>query len=371
MPKYINKYTNPVYANDTVFSPNQEVETINSIDNRAFVIGTVLETYAIVPGSDALLLRFNDETAWTTVALTNGPARTAAQIAIDINAAYGSTVASSEGGKVRIDAPVVTNVSSAIYIATVGMGSTAATLLGLATAAVNPVANISLQAFLLSQNAQTYNITTANNTFIFKVNNNSSWITATLTTGPARKASEIAADLNYAYEVATALTDRIAEASTPVLLGGATYVKLIAPVYNNFQSKLYIKSTGNTALTVLGFTGDNFEPVAHSHFPTLVKTSELPLYNPIISETKLTFGGAGTQYYYLIDPDECAELSFIRVSGGGGITFTCYIENILNTPPFTLAANETFGINLQRYRITRIVIVANMAGNLTIREIKG
>jgi len=371
VPKYLNNYSNPIYYGNTTFAPNQEVETYDNLANQANIVNSILETYNIAGGvNDVLLIRFNEETAWTTVTLTAGAARTAAQIVTDINTAYGSVVSYAEGGRVRISAPIVSNVLNAIYIATALMGSTAAATLGFATDGADPVAVSALQAFKLSQNAELYNVTTANNTFIFKVNNGD-WVTATLTTGVGRTAAQIVTDINSAYEAATADATKVALAVIPVTIGGNVHVKLIAPIYNNFQSKLYIKSTGNTALVLLGFTGDNFDPVAESNYPTLVKTAELPQYNPIISETILTFAAAGTQYFYLTNPALCAELQFIRATIGAGATFTCYLESTSNTPPFTLKADETFGINLQRNTITKIIITASAAGNLTIRELKG
>ena len=373
MPKYVNNAAVPVYFNGTVFVPNQEVETYDTLENRAFIVGTVLQNYAIVLNvNDTLYLRFNEEDAWAVVTLTPGAARTAAQIVTDINTAYGSVVASVEGGKVRIEAPLVSNILNAVYNATISAQSTAAcATLGLPSDDVNPISVASLQAFISGQNSETYNITTANNTFIFKVNENSNWITATLTTGAARTAAQIAADINLAYETATADANKIAFAVKPLAGGVEVYVKLLAPVYNNYQSKIYIKSTGNTSLTVLGFTGDNFTPVAQSLFPSLIKTSELPLYNPIISETIITFAAAGTQFFYLTDPDLCRELQLLRVTIAAGFSFTCYIDNVTNTPPFTLKADETFGINLQKIRVTRLIITASAAGNFTIRELKG
>jgi len=261
---------------------------------------------------------------------------------------------------------------NAIYIGAISAQSIAAcATLGFPDDPSTPVVCVSLQAFIFSQNISTYNITDANNTFIFKVNENSNWITATLTTGAARTAAEIAADINLAYETATADANKIAFAVESITGSGEIYVKLLAPIYNNYQSKLYIKSTGNTALAVLGFTGDNFAPVAQSLFPSLIKTAELPLYNPIISETVITFAAAGTQYFYLTDPDLCSELQLLRVTIAAGFAFTCYIDNTTNTPPFTLKADETFGINLQKIRVTRLIITASAAGNLTIRELKG
>jgi len=370
MPKYINKLSQPVYYGNVAFAPNQEVQTLDTLDTAAFIVGSVVETYnIIVATNDVLLIRFNEETAWTTVTLSPGAAQTAANIVADINFAYGAIVASDEGGKVRIDAPIVNSILNAIYIATVGMGSTAATTLGLPTAAVDPVDVVALQAFKISQNAEPYNITVNNNTFIFKVNNNQNWITAILTPVVGRTAAQIATDINTAYEEAIADANKIAFAVVPITIGGNVHIKLLAPSYNNFQSKLYIKSTGNTALSILGFIGDNFNPVAESLFPSLIKTSELPLYNHLVGETTLTFAGAGTKIHYLVNPNECRILKFIRATGIGNI-FTCYIENVLNTPPFTIATGETFEFNLRNYRISKVIITAGAAGNLTIRELK-
>ena len=205
-----------------------------------------------------------------------------------------------------------------------------------------------------------------NNTFIFRVNRGD-WITSTLTIGATQSAADIATDINTAYETVTAENTKIASVIT---IDGSDYVKLIAPTYNNFQSKLYIKSTLNTALTVLGFTGDDYEPISKSFYPSLVKTSDLPLYNPMIGETILTFGAAGTQYYYIIDPDNCGEIDLIRVSGGGGIKFTVYLESTANTPSYTLVVLETLGIDLSSVRLSKLVIVSNGIGTITVRELK-
>ncbi len=373
MPRYINNSSNPISYNSTTFISNQEVETFDTLDNRAIVVGTVAQNYAIIGGvNDTLYIRFNEETAWTVIALTAGAARTAAQIVTDINTAYGSVVASVEGGKVRLDAPVISNTLNSIYIGALSAQSTAAiATLGWPSDPVNPVACSSLQAFMISQNFSPYNITVNNNTFIFKVNENSNWITATLTTGAARTAAQIVSDINLAYEIATADAKKVAFDIVPVTIDTSIYVKLLAPIYNNFRSKIYIKSTDNTALTVLGFTGDNFIPVAQSSFPSLTKTSELPLYNPISAETVLTFAAAGTQHHYITDPAGCKEVQIIRTTIAAAFAFTCYIESVSNTPPFTLKSDETFSINLINRRVSKLIVTAGAAGNLTIRELKG
>lgn len=370
MPTYINNYGQPVYYGNVVFAPNQEIKTYDTLDNRAFITGTISEPFNIGPANEVLMIRFNDETAWTTITLTNGAAQAAADIVADINAVYGSTVAYDEGGRVRIEAPVVSNISNTVYIALAATGSTAAATLGLVTNDVNPIASEVMEAFHIGILPSTYNIAANTNTFIFKFNNSLNWITVTLTIGVARTAAQIASEINTAYEVATADATKVAQAIVPIA-GGSTYIKLTAPIYNNTKSKVYIKSTGNTALGVLGFSSSDLYPISESSFPSLIRTSELPLYNPIIAETVVTFTAVGTQYYYITNPESVKELQFIRVGGGGGIVFTCYIESLLNTPPFTLTANETFTINLQNYRISRIIILANMAGNLTIREVEG
>lgn len=369
MPTYKNNLAQPVYFGDDVFVPNQEIKTFNTLDNVAFVVGSVLATYDIQTGiSDVLYIRFNQETTWTVVTLTSGGTQAVSDIVTDINTAYGATVASDDGQRVRISAPVKNNVLSAVYIGTVGVGSTAAATLGLTTDAVNPVSLVALQAFVYSSHAQTYNITANNNTFIFKVNNYLSWITATLTIGATQTAADIVADINLAYETATADTTKIASAIVPVT-AGSTYVKLAAPIYNNFRSKLYIKSTDNTALSVLGFSGDDFKPIVRSRYPSLVKISELPMHNPMLSETLVTFAAAVTQNYYLINPERCRELSLCRVSGGGGIKFTVYLEDVSNTPPYTLVVLESVSINLEKIRITKLVITSNGVGTITVREL--
>ena len=363
MPRYINTLSNPVNYNNTAFIPNQEVETYDTLDTSSFVIGTELETYNIVAGvSDVLDIRFNDEDVWTTITLTAGIAQSAADVVADIEAIYPG-IASDEGGRVRIDVSVVSNIFNAIYI---GTTSTSAAILGFLTDDVNPISCVSLQAFKISQNAEPYNVTASDNTFIFKANNGE-WATAVLTIGAARTAAEIAAELNYAYESATTDATKVALAVTPIV-GGGTYLKLLAPIYSNTKSVLYIKSTNNTALSLLGFVGDDYNAVARSLYPSLFKTADLPLYNPILNEETLTFAGIGTQYYYLSNPNECRVLQLFRTSLAVGETFSCYVESTSNTPAFTLAKDEKFEINSKNTRITRLIIVASAAGSLTIRE---
>ena len=369
MPKYINKSTVPIYYGNTVFVPNKEAQTYNVIPVRAFTVGSVAETFDIVLGvNDELYIRFNEEIAWTIVTLTAGVARTAAQIVSDINTAYGSVVASSENGKIRLDAPIVSNILNSVYIATTAMGSTAAVTLGLTTGGANPVSKVSLQAFYLSENAENYVVTSANNNFIFKVNN-SDWITATLTIGAARTAAEVVADINSAYEIATGDPNKVAFAVVPVTIGGNVHVKLAAPIINNTDSRLYIKTTGNTSLILLDIESDDYNPIAVSSYPMLYRTSVLPLFNPIISETIVTFAVAGTQYYYISDPVLCKVLQINRVTIGGGLLFNIYLEDVSNTPPITLGNSETFEMNLQNYKFSKLVIVTTGTGSLTIREL--
>jgi len=280
MPRYINNYSLPVYFRNTVFTPNTEVETLDVPVTRATVVSTIIEPFVIATGSnDVLLLKFNNESAaWTTVTLTAG-SRTAAQIASDINTVIGTTVASSEGGKLKLVAPVVSNINNSVFIN--DTGSTAAATIGLSTDDINPIEQSALQCYVIGSVAETYNITSANNTFIFKFNNSARWITATLTIGATQTADDIVNDINLAYSIATGEAPNIALA---VDIDLDNYIKLIAPIYDNFKSQVFIKSTGNTALAVLGFNGDNFNEIISSQYPTLIKTSDLPIYNPIINE---------------------------------------------------------------------------------------
>ena len=364
MPRYINTLSNPVNFNNTAFIPNQEVETYDTLDTGSFIIGTKHDTYNIVVGvSDILDIRFNEETAWTSITLTPGAAQTAANVVADIEAVYPG-VASDEGGRVRIDAPIMNNIFNAIYI---GTTSTSAVILGFATDDVNPVSCSALQAFKISQNAEPYNVTSANNTFIFKANNGQ-WAITTLTVGAARTAAEIAAEINYAYECTNTDATKVALAVIPIV-GGGTYIKLLAPIYSNTKSILFIKSTNNTALTLLGFNGDDYDAVDVSFYPYLFKTADLPLYNPIINEETLTFIAAETKYYYLSNPNKCRIIQLFRSAIAAGETFSCYVESTSNTPAFTVSKDENFEINSKNIRITRLIITASAAGSLTIREL--
>jgi len=155
-------------------------------------------------------------------------------------------------------------------------------------------------------------------------------------------------------ETATADATKIAFAVEPTT-GAGFHIKLVSPIYNNFESKLYIKSTGNTALADLGFTGHDFNPIVSSLFPSIAKTAELPLYNPIIDEATLVFSAAGTYYYYLTDPDRCKYLTFSEYR----VVVFCLLA-ILKIYQIhrhlLLATNEIMTINLSGIRVTRIVI---------------
>jgi len=362
MPRYINKLNTPIYCNETVFRPNAVAETYDTLKTQASVIGNVLETYVITLGvNDTLLIRFNDETTWTTVTLTAGAAKTAADIVADINTEYGSVVASSEDGKVRITAPIRNNIFSAVYIETTG--STSAVTLGLTTNDVVPVDQCSVQVFTLSSNTGTYNIDATNNTFIFKFNNQLTWVTATLTIGATQTVVDVVADINTAYQTATNESTKVAFAVTPVT-GGNTYIKLIAPTYNNSETKLFIKFTNNTALTVLGFTGDDYTPLYVSAYPSLVQVSPLPLYNPILKEETITFAGAETKIFYLTDTTKNRTISLFRATTAN---FTVSIESTFNDPPFTIAPGEIFSLLIVN-RITKLIIESDGAGSIFVRE---
>jgi hypothetical protein len=362
VPRYVNKLQFPIYHKNIVFPTNIETATLNVLKTQASVLSTLAGTYTITLGvDDTLLLRFNDEVAWTTVTLTAGAAVTTDDVVTDINTAYGSTIAYNENEYIRIKAPVQNNLVSTIYIATTG--TTADTILGFSTDDVNPLDQCCFQVFVISTNSETYNIDATNNTFIFKFNHLVSWITATLTIGTTQTAADIAYDINYAYEELTGDSTKVAFAVTPIT-GGNTYIKLVAPIFNNFESKIYIKSTGNTALTVLGFSGNNYSSLIDSKFPGLVKTTVLPLFNPILKEETLTFSGAGTQYFYLTDYTGNKKVSFFRVDTAN---FTVYIEDASNSPPFTLEPDETFNMLLTN-NITKFIVTADAAGSIFIRE---
>ena len=90
----------------------------------------------------------------------------------------------------------------------------------------------------------------------------------------------------------------------------------------------------------------------------------LPLYNPIIAEKKITFGGAGSSTYDLYDPDRTRAIKLFRVTGG---PYTIAIEHVLNVPYLTIENGESNVIVIPN-RITNLIITAAAAGTITIRE---
>lgn len=363
MPKYLNKASYPIFYNGTVFVPNEPVETLDVIMSDAFIFGTVGETYNIAGGvNDVLLLRFNKEVAWTTITLTAGAAQTAADIVNDINVAYGSIVAEDEAGRLKITAPKTSNDFLAVWLGVTG--STANATLGLVGHDHNPSGLAVRQAFLNSTQLETYNITTANNTFIFKFNDED-WITTTLTVGAARTAQQIVDDIISAYRTATGKMDVIARAVELITGSGDVQVQLISPVVNNCKSSIYVATYRNTALAVLGFDSDDYYPLVNNSYPQLVQQEILPLFNPIISSTIITFPGAGWTTFYTNPTINVTKFTFTAAAAAVSI----YIEDVHNIPPIIIAAGGTFTFEYKTPKINKFVIQAAGAGNLTILEL--
>lgn len=369
MPRYINKSQSPVYVGSTVLPSNVEVSTLDVItNNRAYIISSNAETYNITLSStDKLAIRFNSETSWTVITLTAGLARTAAQVVSDINTGYGSTVAYDEGGKIKLIAPDSSDTISAIYISESATNSSSKTILGFNTVASdkNPVSLFTDRAFVNSTNYSTYNITTSNNKFIFKFNNEMEWVTVELTTGAARTSSEIASEINIAYQKATTKINPIAYSVETVTGSGNYMVQIKALLMDNYNSSVWIKNTLNTANSVLGFTGKNYEPVKMSGLPFVKTLETLPLFNPIVAETLLTFAAAGSKYFYLTNPLITRIIEFIRPSG----EFNIYIEDATNTPPMTMTVGEILTLTVTN-KFNKFIIVTDSANSITIRELK-
>ncbi len=362
MPKYLNEASYPIFYGNSVFYFGNPIETLDVIDNQAFMFGTVGETYNIVGGvNDTLIYRFNEEDTWLTVKLTAGAAQTATDIANDINAAYGYTVAFDEGGRLKIVAPKRSSDLYDIWLAVTG--GTANATLGLIGHDRNPSALCAKQVFLNSTNLSTYNITTANNTFIFKFNGEA-WTTVILTVGAARTAQEIADEINTAYRVATGKFETVADSVELITGSGDIQLQLISPVVDNYKSSIYIKTLGNTALTVLGFDSDDKLPLVINGYPQLTQQEILPLFNPLVSSTLLTFPGVGWTTFYTNAGVTAFE--FIRVTGSA---VNIYIEDVHNIPAINLAVGEKITVNHKIARINKFIIQALGAGTMTILEL--
>lgn len=362
MPKYLNEASYPIFYGNSVFAFGVPIETLDVINSQAFIFGTVGETYNIVGGvNDVLIIRFNDETAWTTVTLTAGAAQTALDIANDINISYGSVVAFDEGGRLKIIAPKRNSELYSIWLA--NTGGTANATLGLVGHDHNPSALCARKVFLNSTNLSTYNITTANNIFSFKFNNED-WTTVILTVGAARTAQEIADEINTAYRISTGKFEIVAEAVELITGSGNIQLQLISPVIDNYKSSIFIRTMGNTALAVLGFDSDDTLPLIINGYPQLTQQEILPLFNPLVSSTTLTFPGAGWTTFYT--NTGVTTFEFIRVTGS---SVNIYIEDVHNLPPINLLVGERTTVNHKIARINKFIIQALGAGSITILEL--
>jgi len=362
MPKYLNEASYPIFYGGTTFVPGKPIETLDVINNEAFVFGTVGETYAIVAGvNDSLLIRFNNETVLTTVTLTAGVAQTIDNVVTDINTAYGYTVAYNEGGRLKIVAPKRESDISAVWIE--NTNGTANATLGLIGHDCNPSGLVAIKAFINSTKLSTFNITTANNKFIFKFNSDD-WITVTLTVGAARTAQEIADEINTAYRIATGKFEIVAKAVELITGGGDIVLQLISPVVSNYTSSVFIRTLNNTALTVLGFDSDDKLPLVSNGYPQLTMQEILPLYNPLVSYTLLTFPGAGLTTFYTNAGVTAFE--FIRVTGAA---VNIFIEDVHNLPPINLAVGEKITIEHKIARINKFIFQSLGAGTITILEL--
>ncbi len=362
MPKYINTASYPIYYGNKVFIPNQMVETYDVINTYAYVV-TVKGPFDIISDTnDKLVLRFNNEEAWVTITLTSGDDQTAEQIAEDINDGYGSVVATAEYDRVTITAPRVHNEFSAVWIA--DTDSTANGVLGLNGNDVNPVSLVCKQVFLNSSKSEPFDIINDKKTFIFKFNNMENWIIANLTTGSSVSADDVCHDLNAAYFMATGRHDKIA---IPVELSSGNYhIQLIAPVINNYISKIYIREMGNTAASVLGFSTDDSNPLVVNQYPQLYLVDLSPLYNPIISSTKLIFSSASIQVYYVNSPINCRKFHFTAIS----TNFNIFIQSESNEPEIIVSAGTTFTLENTILGLTKLYIQSEGSGSIIIQEMK-
>jgi hypothetical protein len=90
----------------------------------------------------------------------------------------------------------------------------------------------------------------------------------------------------------------------------------------------------------------------------------LPLFNPLISTTTLTFPGAGWTTFYV--NEESVSFEFIRVTA---VSVNIYIEDIHNLPPINLAAGEKISFK-KTSDFSKFIIQSLGAGDMTILELR-
>lgn len=200
---------------------------------------------------------------------------------------------------------------------------------------------------------ETYDITAGlNDILLIKFNDDVVYTSITLTAGVGRTAAQIAADINAVFAGVASADDQLK-------------VKIVAPVMaNKHSSKIFIKHTGSTANATLGFIGyDSNTPISEGYIG-LEELHPLPLYNPIINEEKITFVGAGSVTYDLYNPDRTKAIKLFRTT----VNCSIAIQDSLNVPYLTVEANESVTLRIAN-RITKLVITAVGAGDITVREL--
>lgn len=185
----------------------------------AQVVSSNSETYNIQAGvNDQLQLTIDG--VGSTVTLTAGATQSAANIASDINAVFPGR-ASGAGGVVTITSPT-TGSTSEITIGAPANNANAT--LGFTAATVNGLDN--------------------NRSLTIKIDGGAN-IVVTLTTGAARTAAQIVADINTAA------------GSTIAFVEGGTKVRITSPTTGT-SSTVQLVAVSNSAYTTLGFTANTY-----------------------------------------------------------------------------------------------------------------
>lgn len=201
----------------------------------------------------------------------------------------------------------------------------------------------STTAEIISTNTETFDITSSNNTFILKLDERTFSYTITLTIGSTQSAQDICDDINNTINEIVAYVE-----------SGA--IKLVSPS-RGLTSKIYIYSTGNTANSVLGFTGDDSNPVAvgtvgnwglrgnGSHGKSVGSAVTYPL--------TITFG-VNDQFNISLNYSTSVECTIAAGTINNDTEFSSAINNALVSAGFSLTTDVSSSVSSNVLTITSV-----------------
>ena len=127
------------------------------------------------------------------------------------------------------------------------------------------------------------------------------------------------------------------------------------PTYKNItqDSVSGIFDINNIHRTVLPYK--SVETYRHYDWITLVKTSDEPYFNPILSLTNLTLANSADSEEITIS-ENCEKIEIINISD---YILYLYFQSVTNTPSTIISSGMTFNFEDRFRRFTKIILKAS------------